>query len=455
MFKVVLRGIVFSIGMYLFLYCSVSFAEEKSVREELSQLKERIQAFEDRLTKQDMCINDQKQCILDQQKKISEYELRLSQFDSDLHRQTGVPIQIAEGLEIGVGGTMIVQGANNVNNATSDVQRKVSRTDASYSTDIAISKEFKKVAGKVFLHLENGQGSGLEDDLTLYSNVNRDADNDINVRLTEFWYEQGLFNNKAVITFGKLCPTAYFDNNDIADDETTQFLSRIFRNSPTIEFADNSAGIRLAYMFDEWIEFGYGIFDADSDWEKIGDNLFNISQVTFKTNFFELPGNYRFYGWDNNVYHTKWDDAQKTKEDSYGFGLSFDQKANDIVTLFARYGWQDPEVYNPNITATGGFAFSLEQSWSAGLQIDGDPWGRKQDAFAFAIGQIFPSDDYKTAEGCLAETEGHIETYYRIHANDHLSISPDFQYIWNPFGKDVTDDAKGIFVAGMRAQLDF
>lgn len=437
-----------------------AFAQDYITREQYEELEKRVLALEQKLSTHEKCINDQQQCILEQNKKISEYESKLSDFDTNLHRQVGVPISIAEGLEIGVGATMVLQGTNNTNNAASDITKKEGRTDASYSTDITLTKEFKGFGGKAFLHLENGQGAGLEDDLTLYSNVNRDADDDVNVRVTEAWYEQGLFKDRAVVTFGKLDPTAYFDNNEVANDETTQFLGRIFRNSPTLEFPDNSAGIRIAYMPKEWIELGYGVFDGKSSWEKIGDNLFNIGQVTLKTNFFDLPGNYRFYGWNSNVYHTKWLDTEKAKEPAYGFGLSFDQKITGITTAFLRYGWQNPEVYNPDITATGDLNYSLEHSWSAGLQFEGKPWGRGKDVLAFAVGQVFPSGDYRKAGASLdparrAKTEGHIETYYRIHVNDHLSLSPDIQYIWNPFGRDVADDTAGVFVAGMRAQVDF
>jgi len=438
---------------------SSAFAEGYVSLEKYQQLEDRVLALEKKLGEYDKRMNEQKQCILDQNKKIAAYESRLSQFDTDLHRQAGAPISIAEGLEIGAGATMVVQGTGNTNNAAADATKKESRMDASYSADITLGKEFKEAAGKAFLHFEVGQGNGLEDNLTLYSNVNRDADNDNNLRLTELWYEQALCKDKVALTFGKLDPTAYFDNNDAANDETTQFLGRIFRNSPTIEFSDNTAGIRLAYMPLEWLELGYGVFDGNSDWEKIGDNLFNIGQAHFKTNFFALPGNYRFYGWNNNVYHTKWSDAEKAKEAAYGFGLSFDQKVTDMATLFTRYGWQNPKVYNPDITATGGLNYSLEHSWSAGLQIEGKPWGREKDVFAFAAGQVIPSDDYKKyttqITGPKAKSEGHLEAYYRIHVNDHLSLSPDFQYIWNPFGKDVADDTSGIFVGGMRAQLDF
>ncbi|MBU1726086.1 MAG: carbohydrate porin [Candidatus Omnitrophica bacterium] len=454
------RNVVLFSMAFVFLSGTPVFADDLSVRDEIAQLKARVLALENKLSEHDKCMNEQKQCILDQNNKIVEYESRLAQFDTTLHRQTGMPISIAEGLEIGAGGTMIIQGANNTNNAAADITKKENRTDASYSADITIGKEFKEVGGRAFLHLEAGQGDGLEDDLTLYSNVNRDADNDNNVRLSELWYEQALFKDKGAFTFGKLDPTAYFDNNEAANDETTQFLGRIFRNSPTIEFPDNTAGLRLAYIPAKWVELGLGVFDGNSDWEKVGDNLFNIGQVAFKTNFFGLSGNYRFLGWNNNVYHTKWLDTGKEKESAYGFGLSFDQKASDNVTAFCRYGWQDPKVYNPDIKATGDLNYSLEHSWSAGLQVEGKPWGRENDVVGFAVGQAFASGDYKKAGASLspaikARPEGHLEAYYRIHINDHLSLSPDFQYIWSPFGKDVADDTGSIFIGGMRTQVDF
>lgn len=451
-----MRVIVFLIGICFF--ANVCFAEDVSIKDEIAQLKARLAILEHKLTTQEKTMNEQKQCISDQSNKIAEYEAKLSKFEVNLHKMPAAPMKLMEGLELGIGATMIVQGTNNVNNNSDGITPKSSRTDGSYSTDITFSKEFKEINGRAFVHLENGQGNGLEDNLILYSNVNRDADGHPNIRPTEVWYEQDLFNDRAVVTFGKLDPTAYFDQNEVANQETTQFLGRIFRNSPTLEFPDNTAGIRFAYLPTDWIELGYGAFNGNTDtWDKMFDNVFNIGQITFKSNFFNSPGNYRFYGWNTNVYHTKWLDDTKQKEGSYGFGLSFDQKLNDIVTAFLRYGWQDPKSYNPNLSTTaGGLNYSLEHSWSSGFQVEGKPWGREKDVFGLAVGQILPSTDYKKADATrLAKTEGHLEAYYKIHLNDHLAVSPDFQYIWNPFGKDIVDDTNPIFVGGMRAQVDF
>jgi len=430
------------------------FADDIDTEDALRQIQARIEVLEKKVAEQDAYIKSQDSLVQKQQQKIVEYESKLSKIDDKLSRSPVSPDQVLQGLDIGVGATMIVQGANNVNAGENTL--KDDRADGSYSADITIGKEFEESDSRAFLHLEAGKGNGLEDDIALYSNVNRDADDDENAHLTELWYEQDLLEDRAVLAVGKLDPTAYFDNNEAANDETSQFLGRIFRNSPTIEFPDNTAGLRMAYSMTEWMELGYGIFDANSDWEKLGDNLFNIGQINFKPNLFNLPSNYRIIGWHNNYNHIQWSDADKTKEAAYGFGLSFDQKVTDSVTLFTRYGWQDPEVYNPDITATGDLNYSLEHSWSAGVQVEGANWGRANDVLGFAIGQIYPSDDYKNSDASLnAKPEGHLEAYYKICINDHFSISPDLQYIWNPFGKDINGDEDNVFVAGMRAQLDF
>jgi len=270
-----------------FLCSSYIFAEETSFEDTVRQLQKRVEALEEKVSEQEKYIATQNAAIQQQQEKISEYQTKLPKIEEGLSTVSCDHMQLMERLEIGVGGTMIVQGTNNVNYNGEGETLKESRTDASYSVDITLGKEFKEIGSKAFLHLEAGQGAGLEDNLTLYGNVNRDAaDNEAKAEVTEFWYEQKLFNEKIVLTFGKLDPTIYFDQNEVANDETRQFLGRIFRNSPTVEFPDNTVGIRIAYFPIGWLQLGCGILDGNSDWEKIGDKIFNIMQLNFKTNFF-------------------------------------------------------------------------------------------------------------------------------------------------------------------------
>ncbi|MDD5020118.1 MAG: carbohydrate porin [Candidatus Omnitrophica bacterium] len=438
---------------------SPAAAEEESLRGIVAGLTARVEALEKKVVDQqayiqehERCIHDQRKVIAEQDTKIKNYEASVRALDERLHRQEPSAISIGRGLEIGAGATVIVQGTNNANaDGTGE-----DRADASYSADITLAKDFESINGRAFVHLEAGTGDGLEDNLALYSNVNRDADNNNDVHLTEVWYEQGACNDRLALTFGKLDPTVYFDTNEAANDETTQFLGRIFRNNPTVEFPDNTLGIRFAYEPKEWVEFNVGFFDAGADWNKVGDNAFCAGQATFKHQFFGHPGNYRILGWYNDLPHTSWLTSTNDKEPAFGFALSFDQKVTEEVMLFCRYGWQDPRVYNPSLTATGGRVFSLEQSWSAGVQVEGGLWGRAKDVLGFAVGQAIASGDYKKSNSALAaKSEGHLEAYYNVHLNDYLSISPDFQYIWNPFGKDVVGNTDPVCVWGLRSQIDF
>ncbi len=433
------------------------FGEEYVTADKYAELEKRVYALEEKMLRQDTCIREQNECIIDQKRKISEYENRLSQFEQQPHKAAGAPMAIEEGLEIGVGATMIVQGTNNTNAGDT---KKEGRFDASYSTDLIFTKEFPEANGKALVHVEANQGPGIDDNLVLYNWVNTDSDFDNEARISCFWYEQGLFGGKALLTLGKLNSTHYFDANAAANDETTQFLAGIFGNNPAIDFPDNGAGMRAAFLPVQWLELGCGVFDADGDWEKIGDDLFTIGEIAFKPKFKGLDGAYRFLAWRNTSNHTEWRAPENDKEASFGFALSFDQKVGRIVTLFTRYGWQDPDVYNPAFPATNDLLFSLEHSWSAGLQIEGKPWGREKDVLAFAFGQCIPSGEYKKAGADLdpprrADRESYCEAYYNIRMNGHLSISPDLQYIWDPFGNDAADGPSGILVGGVRAQIDF
>lgn len=399
----------------------------KTIEEELVQLKSRIAALENKLNKQQVHLKEHR----------------------EMEEGLGKIKEIFEGLSIGGGATFVVQGTNNAN-GDGLAQNGEDATDISYSADLEFEKAFDGCS-LALIHLETGDGAGVEDELKVFSNVNRDADNsDSSVSLTEAWYEQYFRTVPLTLTFGKIDATSYIDANDYANDECTQFLGRIFRNSPVLEFPDDNAlGMRLLLEPTDLVDAAIVVMDANAEGEDAFDNIFFSGQLNLKPHFFGRPGNYRFYGWLNGKEHIEWDDAAKTKEEGYGFGLSLDQELTSALGAFARYGWQNPQVY------ANGSDFSLEQSWSAGIQLAGSLWGRDNDVFAIAFGQVMPSDDYKKANNCQAKSEEHLQAYYNFKINDHLTISPDVQVIWDPFGGDATNGDKTIVIGGLRTQTDF
>jgi hypothetical protein len=125
------------------------------------------------------------------EKKIKDLETK--DVSKHLKRELALLKQLPGGLEIGAGATFVGQGATNANNTDAADGRK-SSFDGSYSADIEIAGEFGD-HGMAFVLLEAGQGDGVESELTVFSNVNRDAgDSGAKVEATEFWYEHYLFN---------------------------------------------------------------------------------------------------------------------------------------------------------------------------------------------------------------------------------------------------------------------
>ena len=81
---------------------------------------------------------------------------------------------LLDGMNLGVGATMIVQGTSNANASgitTSNSSYKGDdTTDASYSLDIEIEKAFDDIGVTAFLHIETGEGAGVTDDIEVFSN---------------------------------------------------------------------------------------------------------------------------------------------------------------------------------------------------------------------------------------------------------------------------------------------
>jgi len=295
-------------------------------------------------------------------------------------------------------------------------------TEGTLSSDIELEKTFN--SGKIFLHIESGSGKGLDEKTGyFFSPVNYDAIGE-NIILLD--------------------PTGYLDQNNFANDETTQFLNGIFRNSQTIEFPENSPGIHFLFSPSDKFEIECGVIDAEGEWNDLSEfddifrSIFYFLQTEIKTNLSGKEGNYRIYGWINTADHTEWLNPAKTDKKNYGFGISIDQNLNENLGLFFRIGWQDKSV-SPN-----------DVNWSVGLNISGKKWRRENDNLGVAFGQNLFSDDYKKA-GNSGKTESIGEIYYNFYVNQYISISPDIQIIDNAGG----EDRSTLTVAGLRMQIDF
>ncbi|MCD4781838.1 MAG: carbohydrate porin [Candidatus Omnitrophica bacterium] len=408
--------------------------------EKIEQMDSRINELEGRLAVYE---NKEK----GNQTKLSRVEKKIDGLDSKIkeERSSGIA-PLVRGVEIGASATYVYQFTDKANgDDLSENSEDVG--DASYSVDISLTKEFKN--GTAFIATEAGEGAGVDDELSIFSTINADATGgDSNIGITEAWYEHRFV--PLTVTVGKVAADVFMDSNEYANDETTQFLGSEFKHSSTIEFPDNSVGLIIGVSLSDTVTAEAILIDGNADWEDMFEDTFYGGQFTISPEIAGKAGNYRVFGWGSGRDHTKWNDSTAVQENSYGFGLSADQELTDIIGVFARYAWQNPEVY------LNSESYSLEHSYSFGMQIVGEPWGRDEDVVGIAFGQIFPSDDYKAAGSNLkADSEGHIEFYYSYKVNNHLTISPDVQIVMNPYGSDATNGDDTIVIGGIRGQVDF
>lgn len=448
----------------------VVFASEEELRKEIAELRAKVSEMDQlkaQIAELQKQMGEQKCAILEQQGTVRDVKQSLIQAvpsEGLIKYAPGEGVELPCGFKIQADATFIVQGTPDANNAGDGNK---SRCDASWSADIFIEKAFDDW-GLALMHLEPGQANTLEDRLNVFSNVNRDAnDTNANIPITEVWYQHYLFNRQVSVTAGKMDPANYLDQNEYAFDETTQFLGRMFRNSAAIEWPnDNTLGASISIAPEKipYVALNASYFNANNTYKDIFDKPFISTELTFmpaKAFGYDenmWGGNYRIYLWYNGLDHRKFtavDDASKLA--NTGFGLSADQMITDVFGAFVRLGWQRGDI---SIASTNPNSAPVEWMWSTGLQMTGKYWKRNDDVLAFAIGQLFPSSEYKgyddgTVHGTAAE--GHFEAYYKIQVTKNLALSPDVQFIWNPRGLDESyqGDNSTIFVYGMRGQVNF
>jgi high affinity Mn2+ porin len=410
---------------------------QEDLKRELDALKQRVQQLEEKLKEQEQ---------RDAQTKEAQKEHR---------KELSAIVEALKGIEIGFSATGVVQGSvgNHTNEGIPSDRDREDRVDGSISADLEISRRIGD-HGLGTVILAGAYGDGLDPRIPSWWGINGDAEGEQRVYLKELWYEHELFDGRLIFTLGKVDLTAYVDANEVANDENAQFLSPGFVHSAAIEFPDdNGPGVRVQFIPLELVDISFGWGEGDADWNELGQRSFFIGAVGLHPELWGLQGNYRLYGWYRRHHRDEgfvsWDDQIKGISDSrngWGLGLSLDQAVTPHVTLFGRVGYQDHEVYE------------FGWAWSVGAEIKGGYWGRDDDALGIAYGMAMISNDYRDfkrivdAEPWFTKDESHLELYYRFQLNDHISISPDLQILWNAQGDERFDP---VTVIGIRGTLEF
>lgn len=354
---------------------------------------------------------------------------------------------------------------------------------ANYRGDLNVTLpggSFGDAEGSFFTHLRFGQGNGVALKPTFTSTANSvafekagtPADDSFAI-LAQAWYQLSIpFSDDGFkpnarehvkLTAGKIDPFVFFDQNAIADDESSRFLNNVFVHNPLLDSGGGTGadaygfapGLVFQYMneHDKGAEWGlsFGIFGSGpgANFSSSQAHPFVIAQAERAVRWNYLPGNYRLYAWTNGR-GTNWDG---TTQSHSGIGFSIDQKVSDNLTLFTRYGHQ------------WGGRVAFDRALTVGGELEGAGWGRAADGLGFAFGTAHASTFLRNEATVDADGDGlpdigyypsgsekQAELYYRWKFNSHVEITPDFQLITRPAGNGASER---IHVAGLRAKFGF
>ena len=433
----------------------VSKAELEQLLKVTKELRQRVEQLEKKLQKYEA--------------KEKQLEAKQQELEKAKEEVSGLKKALGN-LEFAADITMVAQGTiNNDDNAKRAGLEGKDKIDAAWSMDLDITSKIGE-NGTGFLKLEAGQGDGVNDEVNAISGINDDAPGSSNpeVEVTEAWFEYAFAPVPLVTTIGKVDLTNYFDANEVANDETVQFLSSGFVNNVAVEFPDdNGLGARITYSPTQFIDLSVGWGEADANFEDIIDDGFGIFEIDLKPTLLGKPGTYRVYAWLNGYNHfdtgdlkdvangTKALDDVDDNENNWGVGFSFDQSLYKNVTAFVRGGIMDDDVVRFNEDSGEVDGAPIKGAISGGFQVGGSFWGRSNDRFAVAFGTVFIDDELEGNYGLPDDVadEYHLELYYALSLLDgSLEFSPDLQVIWNPGGDN---DADTVTVGGVRMQVNF
>lgn len=430
--------------------------------------------------------------------EISQYEpelasrLKAVEKDALNIKKAASKIDALEGLKVGASLTTVAQRPNGLPQGTTN-----GNSQLNYRADVTAELPLEPIGDvdhKIFAHFRMGQGLGLN---SPFSNLGAfaSAPNAVAFRasgaspddsvaiLGQAWYQASIplpfggFKPRSretlELTFGKMDIFGFFDQNDAAGDESMQFLNSIFVHNPLLD-AGGQVGVDANGFQPGFVASYYNQTSKPETW-RLSLGVFGTGQGANYQLFFSSPlvmaqaetslkflggltGNYRLYAWQQG----QGTELGGSTTQQSGWGISADQRVDDGVTLFGRYG----QMTHGKVP--------FDRALTLGAEFNGSYWSRGGDAIGLAAGWLRASNGYRAAGGTHdllgnddpadlttlddninfnpAGAEKVAELYYRFRINKQFKLSPDFQYIRRMGGNSGASNAK---VLGLRAQLSY
>ena len=243
-----------------------------------------------------------------------------------------------------------------------------------------------------------------------------DRDGKGRLQVSELRYMLQLGANS--LSMGLVNPAGFFDVSEVANDETTQFLTSSLVNNPTIEFPDYTLGTAYHYEFRATrpgftvlLTSSNGLADnPNASYSELVDvadeekGLFVAGEAYWQLRAMTL----RFGVWTNTTDHERFDASGS--EHNYGIYVLTDLKT-DRMKWNLRLGWANAEVSEPS-----GFASLAFELTTAAVSVGAGI------AHTWISDQIV--DPFK-------DDSGQAELYARFDLPGRWHISPHAQWLRN------------------------
>ena len=245
------------------------------------------------------------------------------------------------------------------------------------------------------------------------------AQNELNLR--EAWMRTELFGQRLALTAGRLDLTNFFDQNAVANDESTQFISDALVNNQMLGLTSNGTGFATEFDPKNGFRFKFGLQQSNTDATNLSESLYTLTEVGYTFTPFALPeGTYRVWFRSDNT-----SPGIRT-----GMGLSLDQKVTAVVSLFGRYGAQDADL-------------GTDRFYSAGVGFKNGLIFNPQDAWGIGYAQMELASGYQ---------ERLTEGYYNFQLTDRLHLSFHLTHVLDT---PETESKFGYLLPGIRFQAAF
>lgn len=346
-----------------------------------------------------------------------------------VYRRQTINEKISEALEeaenrrvnIGIDASIIIQNVQQPSGAKTEADGnlyQLASMDLFFTAGIAqYTIFFADIVG-----LSGTTPDGEINGLTLTNGYTARLDQQNVLNLREAWLLTELLSQKLTLVAGRLDMTNYFDNNEAANDETTQFLSDALVNNPALGLSENGAGLAAIFDPKTGFQFKIGYQQSTSVATNLSDSLYFLSEVGYQLTPFHIgEGNYRlWYRSDNSG-----------GERNSAFGISIDQKVTAATTLFFRFGSSEASVdkdtfYSAGVQFKNGVIINPEDAWGIGYSY-----------YRLGIGDL----------------ERLYEIYYNLKITQKLKLSFNLTYISE--SDSATSGNIAYFVPGLRLQAAF